>query len=72
VKSPTEDTGLVDCWGSFEYIGDWFIKKTSSENTLKHSSLYNCNSKYRRRKPLSHLYSIGNNKEDLFRFNREC
>jgi hypothetical protein len=71
VKSPTEDTDLVECWGSFGYTEDWFIKRTSSDNLLKYSSLYNRNSRYRRRKSLSHLYSIGNKKEDLFRFNSE-
>ncbi len=71
MKSPTEDTDLVNCSGSFGYFEDWFIKKTSSENILKYSSLFNCYNRHRRRTPLSHIYSIGNKKEDLFRFNCE-
>ena len=71
VKSPTEATDLIECWGSFGYIEDWFIKRTSSDNILKYSTLYNSFSRYRRRKPLSHLYSIGNKREDLVRFKSE-
>jgi hypothetical protein len=71
VKSPTEATDLIECWGSFGCIEDWFIKRTCSDNILKYSSLYNSFNRYRRRKPLSHLYSIGNKKEDLIRFKSE-
>jgi hypothetical protein len=71
VKSPTGDTDLVDCSGRLGYIEDGFIKKTSTENILKYSSLFNCYNRHGRRTPLSHIYSIGNKKEDLFRFNCE-
>ena len=71
VKSPTEATDLIVCWGSFGNIEDWFVKRTSSDNILKYSSLYNSFNRYRRRKPLCHLYSIGNKREDLIRFKIE-
>jgi hypothetical protein len=44
VKIPTEDTDLVE---------DWFIKRTSSENILKYSSLFNCDSRYRQEEKTS-------------------